>query len=150
MTEIGLQRPRIPPRVRLVKSACVPQHMGVRLDFESGDLTSLRNQLLEVGHRHRRAALGHEQERRSAFGVAMQAAQYPQLPARQWVSLWRAVLGSGDRERRSGEINLGPLQVTDLGNPQPVPERQQDHGRVAVRPAIALTTLDEPLDLAFG
>src|SRR5262245_44429272 len=58
----------------LALRSCVPQHVRVRLDLEPSNLTSLRNQLLKVGHRHRRAALGHEQERRSAFGLTVQAA----------------------------------------------------------------------------
>src|SRR5262249_21502249 len=32
----------------------------------------------------------------------------------------------------------------------PVPEGREDHRLISVRPAIAVTTLDEPLDLAFG
>src|SRR5262245_7471591 len=59
--EIGLQRPGIPPRVRLVETASVSQHVRVSLDLEPSDLTSLRNQLLEVADGHWRAALGHEQ-----------------------------------------------------------------------------------------
>src|SRR5262249_6951821 len=72
--EIGLQRPRIPASVRLVETASVPQHVRVRLDLERGSLASSANELLKVADGHWRAALGHEQERRSAFGVAMQAA----------------------------------------------------------------------------
>src|SRR5262245_10018602 len=74
MPEIGLQRARIPASVRLVETASVPQHVRVRLDLEPGSLASSANELLEVADGHWRAALGHEQERRSAFGVAMQAA----------------------------------------------------------------------------
>src|SRR5262249_32009215 len=72
--EIGLQRPGIPASIRLVETASVPQHMGVGLYFEPSGLRSPADELLEVAHCHWRAALGHEQEQRSAFGVAMQAA----------------------------------------------------------------------------
>src|SRR5262245_13388583 len=62
--EIGLQRPGIPPRVRLVETASVSQHVRVRLDLEPRSLASSANELLEVGYGHRRAALGYEQEGR--------------------------------------------------------------------------------------
>ena len=55
------------------------------LDLEPSGLASSADQLLEVAHGHRRAALGHEHERRLAFGLAVQAAQYAQLPAGQWM-----------------------------------------------------------------
>jgi hypothetical protein len=48
VSEIGLQRPGIPPRVRLVETASVPQHVRVRLDLEPGSLASPANELLEV------------------------------------------------------------------------------------------------------
>src|SRR5262245_25266611 len=60
--EIGLQRPRIPASVRQLVAAGVAEHMRVRLDLEPGRLASPADELLKVGHRHRRAALGHEQE----------------------------------------------------------------------------------------
>ena len=85
-----------------------------------------------------------------ATGLQPHGTQRPQLPASQWVSRWHTVLCSGDRERCSGEINLGPLQVANLGSPQPVPERQQDHGLVSVRPAIVLAASNQLLDLALG
>src|SRR5262249_34353597 len=86
MSEVSLQRSGIPPRIRLVESAGVPEHMGVRLDFEPSGLASPVNQLLKVGYGHWRAALGYGQERRPAFGLTVQALQRPQLPAGQWVS----------------------------------------------------------------
>src|SRR5262249_50910819 len=72
--QVRLQRSRIPPRVRLVETAGVPEHVWVSLDLEPSSLASPANELLEVGHRHRRAALGHEQERRPAFGLTVPAA----------------------------------------------------------------------------
>src|SRR5215467_10843199 len=61
--EVGLQRSRIPSGISLVEAASVSEHVRVNLDFELGGLASPVDELLEVGHRHRRAALGHEQER---------------------------------------------------------------------------------------
>jgi hypothetical protein len=148
--EIGLQASGVSSRVCLVKPASVPQHMRVRFDREPGCLASPANELLKVGHRHRRAALGHEQEWRSAFGLAVQAAQRPQLTPGQRVSCWRAVLHPGDCEVCGREVHLRPLQVDKLAGSQAMPEGEQDHRLVAVRPAIAFAPLDQLLDLAFG
>ena len=49
-----------------METASVPQHVRVRLDLETGSLASSANEFLEVADGHRRAALGHEQERRQA------------------------------------------------------------------------------------
>src|SRR5262245_11042359 len=61
-----------------------------------------------------------------------------------------AVLRSSDRQCPGVEIDLGPLQIHEFARSEAMPEGHQDHGLVPVRPAIALTALDEPLDLAFG
>ena len=71
VTEVSLQRSGIPSRVRLVEPAGMPQHVRVNLDFEPSIFAGSATQLLKVGHRHRRAAFGHEQERRSAFGLTV-------------------------------------------------------------------------------
>ena len=60
------------------------------------------------------------------------------------------MLCPGDRECCGLEIDLGPLQVANLGRSQPVPECEQDHGLVAMRSAIALAALDQPLDFWLG
>ena len=60
------------------------------------------------------------------------------------------MLCPGDCECCGLEIDLGPLQVADLGRPQAVPEGQQDHGLIPVRPAIVSAALDQPLDLWLG
>src|SRR5450631_2202140 len=46
------------------------------------------------------------------------------------------------------EVDLVPAQVADLGRPQPVPEGEQDHGRVTMAMPVALGGLDHCLDLA--
>src|SRR5262249_23405580 len=61
-----------------------------------------------------------------------------------------AVLRSGDRQRRSFKVHLRPLQVTQLGRSQAMPEGDQDHGLIPLRPAIAAAAGDQPLDLAFA
>ena len=108
------------------------------------------NELLEVADRHWRAALADEQERRSALGLAVQATQRPQLAPGQRMRRRGAVLRSGDRQRRSFKVHLRPLQVTQLGRSQAMPEGDQDHGLIPLRPAIAAAAGDQPLDLAFA
>src|SRR6516165_9533890 len=63
---------------------------------------------------------------------------------------WGAVLRTGDRQRRSLEINLGPLQITQLAGPEAVAEGNEDHGLVPMGPAVAFAPLDQPLDLGLG
>src|SRR5262245_64581278 len=62
VAQVGLQAARIVPLVRKLIAAGVSKHMRVRLDLEPGCLASPGDELLEVAHGHRRAALGHEQE----------------------------------------------------------------------------------------
>jgi hypothetical protein len=79
--EVSLQRPRILSGIGQGKSTGVPQHVRMGFDLEPGGLRGSINQLLEVADRHRRSALGHEQEWRSVFGFTVQATQRPQLAA---------------------------------------------------------------------
>src|SRR5215472_1890326 len=60
------------------------------------------------------------------------------------------MLRTGDRERCTGKIDLGPLQVANLGSPQAVAEGNQDHGLVAMRLPVALASFDQLLDLFLG
>ena len=46
------------------------------------------------------------------------------------------------------EIDPCPLQVAQLAGSQPMPEGEQDHGLVAMRPAIVLAGFDQLLDLS--
>src|SRR5262249_6091626 len=62
----------------------------------------------------------------------------------------RAMLRPSDRQRCGRKVDLRPLQVANLRSPQTMPECQQDHGLIPVRPAIAPASVDQPLDLAFG
>src|SRR5215470_9846521 len=49
------------------------------------------------------------------------------------------MLHSGDGQCCGLEIDLGPLQVANLGSPQAMPECQQDHGLIPVRPTGVFT-----------
>src|SRR5258705_7264284 len=48
------------------------------------------------------------------------------------------------------KLHVAPLELTQLRGPQPVPEGDQDHGRIAMAPAIALGGGDQLLNLALG
>ena len=48
------------------------------------------------------------------------------------------------------EIDLLPAQGAQLGRTQPMPESQQDHGRVTMPVPIAARRLDQPLNLPLG
>jgi len=80
----------------------------------------------------------------------MQFAQCPQLAACQGVNGRCSVLHAVNRHRCGLEIDLGPLQIAQLGSPQSVPERQQDHGLVSVRSTVAFAPFDQLLDLTLS
>ena len=48
------------------------------------------------------------------------------------------------------EFDLVPAQIDQLADPQAVTERDQDHGGVAMTPAIAPRGVDQFLDLGLG
>jgi hypothetical protein len=54
----------------------------------------------------------------------------------------RALLYSPDVEYGRGEIDLRPFEGDKLGRPEPIPEGQEDHGRVAVTVTVGLGSLD--------
>jgi hypothetical protein len=63
----------------------------------------------------------------------------------------RAPFASTDVQTAGIEFDLMPLQVAQLGGPEPVAVGQQNHGRVAVAVATMLARgLDQPLDLTAG
>src|SRR6516164_7921115 len=62
----------------------------------------------------------------------------------------RSVFDAADGKSSGFEVHLRPLQVAKLRRSEPVPEGEQDHGRIPMRPSIALASLDELLDLALG
>ncbi len=61
---------------------------------------------------------------------------------------WGAVLDPPHMEHRAIEVDLVTAQVADLGRPEPVAERHQDHGGVPVTVAVCLRSLDQGVDLA--
>src|SRR5262249_12384778 len=61
-----------------------------------------------------------------------------------------ALFDSADVQDGVFEVDLLPAQVHQLGGPQTMPEGQQDHGGVAMAPAVVSGGLNQPLDLALG
>src|SRR5262249_1302716 len=49
-----------------------------------------------------------------------------------------------------GEIDLLPPEGAQLARSQAVPERQQDHGRIAMSVSVSARRLHKPLDLPLG
>jgi hypothetical protein len=54
----------------------------------------------------------------------------------------RAVLDAADVQRSGVEIDLLPAKITDFGCTEPMPERKQDHKRIAVALPIRASDFD--------
>ena len=61
-----------------------------------------------------------------------------------------AALGPTHMHRPGLELNRRPLQVAELRHSKAVPEADQDHGRIAMAVAVALSCLDQAIDLKLG
>lgn len=61
----------------------------------------------------------------------------------------RALLDPAHVEGGSGKVHLIPAQVHQLGSPQAMAVGHQDHGGVAVAPAVALGGFHELFQLGF-
>src|SRR5215467_898262 len=62
-----------------------------------------------------------------------------------------AVLDAVNVQAAFGQLDLLPLQVADLRDPQAVPIGNQDHGRVAMPIATMLpSTVHQPVNLTLG
>ena len=48
------------------------------------------------------------------------------------------------------EVDLFPAEIDQLAHPEPVTVRYEDHGGIAVAPAIVPGGLDQALDLLVG
>jgi hypothetical protein len=60
----------------------------------------------------------------------------------QRVCAGSVTLGAPQVQGATLKFNIGPLQATDLRGSQAMPEGDQDHGAVALAPAVALGSLD--------
>src|SRR6516162_7054578 len=63
---------------------------------------------------------------------------------------WSTLFDSTDVQDGVFQVDLLPAKVHQLGGPQTVPKGQQDHGCVAMAPAVVLGRLNQPLDLSLG
>ena len=68
--------------------------------------------------------------------LPLKPAQGPQLPAGQWMDRLGAAFEPPDMQAAVGKIDGVPPQRHQLGRPQAVPIRDQDHGRITVAVAI--------------
>src|SRR5258707_3966424 len=59
----------------------------------------------------------------------------------------RPVLDPPHVEHSAIEVDLVPAQVADLGRPEPMPEGDQDHARIAMAVAVGFGGLDQGFDL---
>ena len=125
MPEILLNGPRVVPLVGEFVARRMPQH--VRMDGE-GEFRPLAGAGDELAHRrgrHGAAALGDEQVGRLGV-IATQLAQRPQLGAADRVGGRQAVLQSGHMDQAGLEVDLVPAERHELGDPQPMPVRQEN------------------------
>ena len=78
------------------------------------------------------------------------AAAAPAIRRQDRMRAGRALLDPADVQGGRGELDLVPAQVHQFGSAQAVPVGHQDHGGVAVAPAVSLGGLHQPLDLGLG
>jgi hypothetical protein len=78
----------------------------------------------------------------------LEPAQRAQLVALKRMRARGAVLDPAHVEHRAIEVHLVPAEVADFGIPQPMPKRNQDHGRVSMAATVGLGGIDQGLDLA--
>ena len=57
---------------------------------------------------------------------------------------------AADMQAGIGEVDLVPAKVDDLARPEAVSVGDQDHGGVAMSPAVLAGGLEQPFDLGFG
>src|SRR5262249_1058297 len=95
-------------------------------------------------------ALGGEAEG-AGFLLATEAPQRSDLVPLQRVDRGRPVLQSADVQSTDAQFDLVPVEVAELARSEPVPDGQQDHGRIAVTVAPVLPgRLEQPIDLGLG
>jgi hypothetical protein len=81
MAKVGLQRPRVVAPVCERVTASVPEHMGVCLERQFGNLASSLDHAGEAGGRKWSTALGRKHERRLRLLFALEPAEGAQFLA---------------------------------------------------------------------
>ena len=126
------------------------QHVGVGLEAQLGGFASSLDHAREASGGEGRPALAGEDERRGWILLPLQPAQRPQLVATDWMGRRRALLDPADMQGRGVEVDLIRAKVGEFRHTQAVPEGHQDHGGVAMSPAVFPGGLDQPFDLGLG
>jgi hypothetical protein len=84
------------------------------------------------------------------LGIALKAPQRAQLGAGERMRARRPALDPADVKVGRLEVDLIPTQVDQLGNPETVPECDENHCAVPMARPILLCGLDQALDLGLG
>ena len=117
MPQIGLDRPRIGSLVRQFVARCMSQHVRVDLQiFHAGFGGHSLEHAAEARYGERGAAHADEHERRRRC-FSLQLAQAAKLIAGQGMSCRISVLEAPDMDHAVREVDLAPLQVTQLARP---------------------------------
>jgi len=126
------------------------QHVRMHRERHVRTLADAPKQRVEALRRHGPAALGREHVRRWLLHT-LQAPQRAEFVALERMHARRPRFDPAHVQPASRKLDLRPEQIAKLARPQPVPEREQDHGRIAVPVTAGLASLgDQPLDLALG
>jgi len=150
VAEIALQRSGVVALVRQREAAGMPQHVRVRLEAKTGDFAEPFDHAGKASRRERRTTLRHEYERALGLLLTVQAPQGAQFIASDRMRRRCAFFGPTHGKGGLIEIDLRPLQVYQLGSPEAVAVRDQDHGRIPVAPSVGLGGLLLPVIYATG
>src|SRR5215207_7548447 len=83
-------------------------------------------------------------------GLTLELTQGAQLPSPEWVDAGHAVLDPPDVQQAVLEVDLIPAQRAQLGDAQPVPIGDLDHGGIAVPVPVLACGGDQALDFLGG
>ena len=128
-----MQRPRVVKRV----STSVPEHMGMCLERQFGDLASSLDHSGEARRRKWRAALGRKHEGRLGLLFTVKAPQGAQFVAKDRMGAGPAVLGPTDVESGRSEVDLCSTRWSSarrLGDPIYQQSKQLDLLLMSAKP----------------
>jgi hypothetical protein len=108
-----------------------------------------RNHSAEADGTHGCAPLAQEQVAAWLL-LALKATQGAEFGPRQRVDRGYPALEPRNVQPAMDDVDLLPTEGAQLGRSQPVPEGQQDHGRIAMSVRVPACRLHQPLDLSLG
>jgi hypothetical protein len=114
----------------------MPQHVRVSLETKLCSLSSPFHHPRKAGGAEGRAALRGEHEGRSRILLTLQPAERSQLVTADGMGTRRALLDAANCQRGRLEVDLVPSKVNQLAGAEAVAIGDQDHGGVAVAPAV--------------